>query len=647
MTLSCDFETYSEFDLIKGGAYPYFLHPSTELLMLGWALEDEPVEIWDIAAGEPMPRTLIQTMYDPGILIRAFNANFERLGFRRLGYEIPIERFRCTQVEGYGLSFSGGLDDMAAQFNLGLAKDVEGKALIRRFSKPQAKNTKVKRWTRENDPEGWELFKKYCKQDVEVERALARKLAPYQFPEQEWRYYTIDQRINDRGVPVDVDLIEAAIAIDKENKELILYELQELTGLANPNSNQQMLRWLASMGHSLPDMQKETVEKKLTDPLDDPLVTQVLKLKQQLARTSVSKYQAFKRAVCPDGRVRGMFQFAGASRTRRWAGRVVQLQNLPRGGNVTKSPEQAADNVLSLSYPALKFLYEDCQGLLSDLIRATIKASEGSILNVADLSSIESRVLGWVSGCRWINDVFDKGLDTYRAFASGLYNKLYDEITKKERNICKPPVLGCGYGLGWKGLIKYAEAMSVELTEVEAKRAVEVFRSQCWEVPAFWDWCKESVFFTIRTGQPRLHPSGVSTRLSGEFLMIGLPSGRDIAYHSPQIQLREAPWGDMIEAFTFMGKDRITGKWGRQSASPGFLCENIVQAIARDILCVWLQRAEEAKFSLIGSVHDEAISEETENRIEELNELIRQPIPWAPGLKLDAAGYCAKRYRKD
>lgn len=647
-TLSLDFETYSECDLKNCGVYQYFAHPSTELLMLAWAIDDNPVQLWSIAEGHMCLWVLDMCLSVSDVEIRAFNATFERLALRRMGFDLPASRFRCTQAEAFGLSFSGSMDAVAEQFGLPINKNPEGKALIRRFSVPQAKNAKVQRWTHENDPEGWERFKAYCVQDVEVERALARKLQPYAPFKREWDNYALDQKINDRGVPVDPDLIRAALDVNRENRELLMSELQDLTGLTNPNSNTQMLRWLNAFGYDLPDMTKETIEALL--PQTEGLVREVLSKKQQLAKTSVSKFQAFKRASGEDNRVRGMFQFAGASRTRRWAGRLVQLQNLPRGGSVTKAPEAAAEHVKILPYSGLKLLYGDCQGLLSDLIRPVITAPPWKELVVCDLSSIESRVLGWIADCQWINGVFASGLDTYKSFASSLFHKPYEEVTKKERNICKPPVLGCGFGLGWKGLIGYAEGMGVELTEEDSHSAVDLFRSECFEVVNFWDWCKTAVFYTTRTGNACKHPGrDLSTSAKGEFLMMNLPSGRSIAYHQPRIEMREAPWGDMIEAFTFMGKDRMTGKWGRQSASPGFLCENIVQALARDVLCEWMRRIDAIGFNLIGHVHDEVIVEAAENSniLPELIDLIKRPIDWAPGLILDAAGYTAKRYRKD
>lgn len=658
MILSLDFETYSEADIKKVGAQYYARHESTEALMLAYAFEDGPVEIWDITVGamNPPPKHLLGLLSMPDVSISAFNATFERLILKHcLGIDIPASRFRCSMVRAYGLSFTGGLDDVLHQFVPGHTKDPEGSRLISKFSKPQPANRKVRRWTAQNAPEDWAKFLDYCKQDVEVERELTKRLAPYEQLQSERDLYKLDQKINDEGVPVDLKLVDVALTINDLAKGDLLEKLKDLTGLSNPNSNTQLREWLDANRLVLPNMQKETLVNawQVVSKVRFPELKEVLRLKLQLAKTSTTKWKAFKRCTGDDGRARGMFQFAGASRTNRWAGRLVQLQNLARGGNTTKNPALLAEIMLSGGHDAVKALYGSPMMALSDTIRAAITAPDGYLLNVSDLGSIESRVVGWISDCGLINDTFATGKDTYKVFAAQLYKVPYEQVTKQQRNFSKPPTLGGAYMLGAKGLIGYADGMGVSMTLEEAQEAVDTFRGMYPEIVALWGWCKEAVFHTTLTGGECIGKHGIKTFAQGEFLMLQLPSGRRIAYHKPQIKPCVAPWKDkkggevMIDNFTFMGKDRFTLKWTRISAHAGFITENIIQATARDILGVWQQRADAAGFTQVAHVHDEIIALETTDRVEELNALIREPIEWAPGLLLDADGYVAKRYRKD
>jgi len=610
--------------------------------MLAWSIGDGPADLWRIAEGDPMPEALKNAL--DTCLLSAYNAQFERLIFRHvLGVDLPPSRWQCTQVWAYSLAFSGRLKDITQRFNVEVHKDAEGDRLIHRFSKPQPACRKVRRWTHENDPEGWAKFQEYCKQDVVVEKALRAKLAPYPMPDHQWREYAIDQQINDLGVPIDTQLVNAALELFSREKKGLLAQMQHLTGLSNPNSGPQLSQWLGEQGVFTESLDKETVERLLSE-IEDPLVNEVLRLKQKVSKTSVTKWKAFSEATCSDGRARGMFQFCGAGRTGRWAGRIVQLQNLARGGAETSDPVTAAEYMLSGD---TKHLYQDQMALLSDTIRCAITAPDGMLLNVSDLGSIESRVLGWVSGCREINSTFEQKLDTYKQFAALLYRCPYDEVTKAQRKFCKPTVLGAGFGLGGGGLVKYAEGMGVSMTDNEAAMSIAIWREKHPEVPAFWRWCRDAVFTTTRTGAAVIGPHGLKTQAYGEFVFMHLPSGRRIAYYQPRIVQKLAPWGEMTDTFTFMGVDRYAMKWDRISAAPGMLCENIVQALARDVVAVWINRAIEAGFTVIGHVHDEVITLEKEDRIEELNELIRRPVPWAPDLLLDAAGFTTKRYRKD
>lgn len=650
--LNLDFETFSEVNIKQCGAQFYARHPSTEALMLGWSIDDEPVQVWDITADSRTPSKLLWHLMNPEVLIHAYNAQFERLILEHcMGIKLPPERFRCTMVRAYGLAFNGSLANVATQFDVGVNKDKRGAALINRFSKPQPKNQKVSRWTRENDPEGWAEFMEYCRQDVVTERALWKKCEPYYFPEIEWKRYALDQKINDRGVPVDQELVAAAIKMSATENESLKDQMRILAlpaELHNPNSGPQLMAWLADNGCLVKDLKAATVETVIKRDAEDPRVLAMMKLKQQLAKTSVSKFNAFDRVTGEDGRARGMFQFGGASRTLRAAGRLVQLQNLARGGNVTSDPSTAAEVMISWGYDTSKALYGNIMGLLSDTVRSCIKAPPGKVLNVSDLHSIESVVLGWVSDCKMINDCFAQGRDTYKTLATTMFKVSYDEVTKKMRTFCKPPVLGGGYMLGWKGLIAYAEGMGVIMTKEEAELAISTLRESWPEVVAFWKWCKDAVFHTTRTGQEYPGPHGLKTFAFGEFLCIRLPSGRNLYYHRPMIELRRAPWGEMIDQFTYMGTNRHkNGAWERISAHAGGITENIVQAIARDVLYEWMDRADAAGFDIFLHVHDEFGSIEDGDRLEEMNALVDKPMPWADDLKVGAAGYVAERYKKD
>lgn len=652
--LHLDFETYSEVDIKQAGAYRYAEDPSTEALMLAWAIDDGPVQIWDIDQDGQMagfPDQLFEMFQDPDTLILAFNATFERLILKHcLGIEIPPERFRCVQVRSYGLAFTGGLDAVAEQFNLGIAKDPRGQALINRFSKPQPANHKVRRWTAENDPEGWEEFKAYCIKDVEVERQLWKKCEPYHFPEQEWKNYFLSEKINDRGVPIDLKLVDISISTAKKEKARIIEEMRKLMpGVGNPNSGPQLIEWLKGQGCMIFNTQKETIVKTLEKFEGQEPVASALNLKQQLAKTSTTKWTKFKKMVCRDGRIHGMFQFGGASRTLRWAGRGVQLQNLPRGGNATYDPETGAEVLLAGGHAGATMMYGNVMGLLSDLIRAAITVPDG-VMNVSDLSSIESRVLGWVSDCKVINEAFAARRCTYRMFATKMFGVKYEDVTGEQRKLSKPPVLGGGYKLGGKGLVGYAASMGITITEEEGHKFISVLRADWPEVVEFWNWCKAAVFHTTQTGQEYPGPHGLKTFAHGEFLCIRLPSSRNLYYHRPKILQMPAPWNkeQMIDQFTYMGTDRHRGnKWCRIKAHEGGITENCIQAIARDVLVEWMHRADRAGFNLFLHVHDEQGSEDSTDRLEEMNELIRQPISWAPGLLLDAGGYTARRYKKD
>ena len=638
--LHIDYETYSEVDITKVGAYRYATDPSTEILMLAYAETGKAPKLWQ-PHKEEMPLDLKLSLANPSVILSAFNANFEYLITKFvLRMDIPVERYRCTMVKAYALGFTGSLEEIQQQ--IGVRQDKRklstGKKLIHRFCKPQPKSHKVRRWNWQNDPEQWQKFCEYCLQDVVAETELDLWLDSYApMSDTEWDLWHLDQKINETGVPIDEAYAKGALELQKEAKQKIKEILQEKTGLSNPLSNSQMRQWLAEHGIFMPDLRADTLAQ-----VDVGEYAPILSLYSRGVSTAATKYKKFIECSVDSG-AHGMFQFAGASRTRRWAGRLVQLQNLKRGNLEPSAVEAIRQQRLDLLS-----LQGEPMDLLAQGVRSTIAVPEGSdyCLNVSDLSSIESRVLGWISGCRRILALFEEGKDTYKDFATLLFGIPYDEVTKEQRTFSKPPVLGCGYFLGWRGLIAYAESMGVTMSEEEAESAVYTFRDGYPEVVWFWDFIICSVEKLLVHGQ-ETHTRLLHFTLSKnkQFLFITLPSGRRLAYYMPLWIEWDTPVGRR-PSFTYMGVDRFTMKWERIAAHKGLITENIVQAIARDILAVWMLRADRAHFDIVLHVHDEIGCLETSDRIEELNSLIKQPIPWAPGLPLDSEGYVAKRYRK-
>ena len=432
--LHLDIETYSDLDLPEVGLYRYASDPSTEILMLGWAIDDGPVELLD-PIPSTMPRSwpvrLIQALRDPTTIVCAFNAQFERVMLRDcLKIDIPIERWHCTMVHGFALGFSGGLGAQAQAVGVDQQKMEEGRKLIQRFSKPQPDNRKVRRWTRDNDPENWALFGAYCRQDVETERALQEFYDQYPLPDQVWADWELDQLINDRGLPVDRRLVDQALLYADETRKSLLDEIYDLTGLQNPNSNTQLLAWLQDHGLDIDNLQAATVARKLKSKSTGPLCRRVLELKQQLAKSSVSKFDAFAAATDRDDRIRGTLQYLGASRTGRWGGRLIQPQNFPR-------PPKGIDvaNVIAAILTGRPI--DNPLHSLSAALRGVFKAGKGKTLVVADLAGIEGRVLPWLCGFDEKLKKIEDGLDMYKVAAAGIYRINYEAVSDEQRTVGK------------------------------------------------------------------------------------------------------------------------------------------------------------------------------------------------------------------
>lgn len=661
-TLHLDFETASEINIKTAGTYKYAMHPSTRVLMAGYALDHHAPDLWVPAEGEEMPRALFDALVDPDTEVHAFNAKFERLIlWHVLKIRVPIERFRCTMVHAWSLSFSGNLGAVGAQMGLPLdkVKDARGKKLIDKFCKPAPKNHRATWYGPDNAPADWAAFKAYCTQDVVAEREIEMLLAAYPMPPQELDHWFWDQDVNDRGVPVDTGLVSAAVHLERKEKARLRHEMNRVTCLENANSPQQLAQWLSARGESLPDLQKETVKRAIKET-QDPAVRDVLRMRAQVSKTSTKKWEAFQNATCDDGMLRGMFEFGGAQRTQRWAGRVVQLQNLKSPGPEFESIiSEVVDVFLCEDPEVVRALYGDVLDLLSQGVRCAITAPDDFVLGPCDLSSIESRVLGYLSGCDRINRIFAEGKDTYKDFAMELFGCRYEDVTKAQRKYAKPPTLGCGYQLGGPGLIEYAAGMGVDMDGETAQRAVDLYRYVYPEVPAIWYWlldsCKDVVQnWTGHTGY------GVHIHRDQNFLMIDLPSGRRIYYYQPLVLPMVPPWERdkppeeqrRRPTLTYMGMNQHSKKWERLTTHGGKITENIVQAFARDVLVFHMRETEERFGPIIrGHVHDEQIpllpADRAEEMLAEIERIMSISPPWAPALLLGAKGFLTKRYRKD
>ena len=650
MELSLDFETYSDVDLKVVGTHRYAEHPSTEALMLGWAIDDHPVSLFDIHAGQSIPQPLEAALLAPEVDIWAFNAPFERLILRHcLGINVDPARVHCTMALAYSLGFMGKLDQVLDQFNMGVAKDPRGGRLIHRFCKPQPRRNKVRRWTHENDPAGYYEFCVYCIQDVLVERALRRRCQLVHNNLIEWDHYTLDQQINDYGLPVDRELVNAALAMAAEERGQLLDQMKTITALDNPNSNPQLSGWLGQCGVTMPDMQATTVAKELEEHDPGTVIHRVLELKQDVSKTSVSKWKTLAVTTADDDPwIRGVFQFVGAGRTGRWAGRKFQPHNLPRP--TITAPESAVAALLAGGLPLLSLLWDSPMAALSSSIRSAIKAPRGYFLVVADLSSIESRLAGWVCNCSGLNTIFAEGRDVYRDLAQDIFGVAYDQVTTEQRTLAKPAALGAQYMLGGKGLVNYAEDMGIELEETEAQMHIWTYRDKYPEVCEFWYALEAAYMRVIQTGQPECIPRlSIWVSRRDEFLEVRLPTGRSIYYYRPIIEPRRMPWGDMRDVITYMGKNQYTQQWERIHVHPGKLLENMIQAIARDVLMTGLLRCQARGLLIIGHVHDEILllsPDKTRATLGLLIDCMSDPMPWAPGLNLAATGYQAQRYRK-
>ena len=642
--LHFDYEGKSEIDLTERGADIYTAHGSTAILMASWSLDDQPTQLWVPAEGERIPSDLKEALRDPEVLKVAFNAQFERLMTwrvftRQFGIDVPeeYESWRCSMALAYMFSFMGGLDDISEQMNLRYKKNARGKTLIRTFCQPNkpTKNQPFVWRDQHSDPELWEEFKGYCIRDNESEKELWTKLIRFGVPDWQWELYALDQIINDRGLPINRTYVQNALEIAQRRKAELISEQNRITGLANANSGPQLLPWLQERGYPYDNLQKANVVKTLTaeeehvsveikkldpsepyygptlDPLGqvvgDAILTQecrtVLRYRQGSSRTSTSKYDACILGMGDDDRLRHCFQFAGGSRTNRWAGRKIQPQNLPRTPKWLEPEDHInfdrLDYCNSLieagDYETLGVFAGEQMDAVAGCVRSTIQAHEGKKLVVSDLSSIESVVIFWITDCERGLNVFRNGLCAYKDFATTLYGVPYEEVTKGQRSGAKPAVLGAGYRLsggelrdGEKtGLWAYAENMGVKMTREEANRAVAVFRETYSEIKNGWYQIEDTIERAMAAGGKVVKWGPLEFQIVKPFLRVGLPSGRSMWYYKLRVEKYEAEgrYGTYLRTnISYMGKHQVTNQWTRIESHGGKFIENFVQALARDIL---------------------------------------------------------------
>lgn len=647
-TLAIDIETYSSKDLRSSGVFSYTESDDFEILLFGYAFGDAPVQIIDLAQGEEIPTEIIDALTNPSVIKTAFNTQFERTCLsKHLGKPMPPEQWRCSMAHSLSLGLPGNLKGVAETLRLEDKKMDEGKALIRYFSIP-CKATKANggrtRNLPEHDKDKWKLFKEYCKQDVEVERSIRKKIDAFPMTESELQLWFLDQRINDLGVKVDRKLVENAIECDKLHQEKLYQEAVELTGLENPNSPTQIREWLKETHNTQIDsLAKAKVEELLEEDIH-PDARRLLELRQDMSKTSVKKYEAMERSMCKDTRVRGLLQFYGAA-TGRWAGRLVQVQNLPR--NSMQALDLARNLLLEKNYEALDLFFDSVPDVLSQLIRTAFIPSKESRFIVSDFSAIEARVIAWLAGEKWRIDVFNSHGKIYEASASQMFGVPIEEITKESelRRKGKISELALGYQ-GSVGALKAMGAIDMGLTEDELKPLVDTWRRSNPNIVKLW-WDVEAAAIKAVKGRMTItmqHNLKLSYR-SG-ILFITLPSGRSLAYVRPKIEIDERFNKDKL---TFEGIMPGTRKWGRVDTYGGKLTENIIQAIARDCLAESMIRLDRAGYKIAFHVHDEVVLDvpKAKGSLKEVEAIMGEDIPWAPGLPLGAEGFEADYYKKD
>ena len=641
--LSADIECFSDVDLIKCGVYAYADSPAFEILLFAYSFDGGETQIIDLAQGEKLPAEVEDAIFDVSVTKTAYNANFERTCLsKHFGRYLPPESWHCSAVQAAMLALPRSLEDVGRVLGLDEQKMKEGKELIRYFCVP-CKPTKANGGRTRNlpchAPEKWELFKTYCKRDVDVEKAIRAKLHNFPIPESEMELYRLDQRINDRGVLVDMGLVEQAIACERLHKEVVTKRAYELTGLENPNSVAQLKGWLGDKGMEAESLSKKAVADMIAET--DGEVEELLRLRLLMAKTSVKKYEAMERSVCSDGRVHGLLQFYGANRTGRFAGRLVQIQNLPQ--NHIPDLELARELVKQGRFEDVELFYDSTPNVLSELIRTAFIPKPGCRFVVADFSAIEARVLAWLSGEQWRLDVFTSHGKIYEASASSMFHVPMEEITKGSplRQKGKLAELGLGFG-GAAGALISMGALDMGLTEDELPPLVAAWRKANPHITQFW-WDVDAAAVKAVTEKQKTKVGKIIFEYKSGILFITLPSGRKLSYVKPRMAVNK------------FGRDGLTyegisenKKWSRIETYGPKLVENIVQGTARDLLAEAMLRVEAKGYPIVMHCHDEIIAEVPEGTgsVDEMCEIMAVQPEWAAGLPLRADGYCCSFYQK-
>jgi len=645
MTLHVDIETYSSVDIKSAGAYKYAASADFEILIVAFAVDKKPVECYD---WDKLPQRFFDMLLDPNVIKIAHNAAFERICFARMDYDVPAEQWRCSAIKAAYCGLPMSLGEVTKALDLGeKGKLSTGSALIRYFCMPvkaTLTNAGRTRNTAQNSPEKWADFVQYCKNDVEAEREIVKRLAPFKMPASEWAAYVLDQQINDRGVLIDTTLARKAIEADGANMEALKNRLKQLTKLENPNSPAQLLKWLQEQtGKEINSLAKESIEG-LINETSAGVVREVLQLRQATSKTSVKKYAAMESCVGSDGRARGVFQFYGAGRTGRWSGRLIQLQNLPR--NYILDLADARDLLRNYSADYFGLCY-DISNTLSQLIRTALIPSNGKLFAVADFSAIEARVLAWLAGEQWRLDVFATHGKIYEASASKMFNVPLDEIGKGSdlRQKGKVAELALGYQGGASALETMGGAkMGLSMQDME--QIVERWRKANFKITQFWADLGKAAINCVKFRKEIKLSCGVTFRMIAGSLCVELPSGRSLTYWSAQIAANR--FGR--ETVRYMGVNTLTKQWGWQDTYGGKLTENIVQAVSRDLLLHSMHALDEG-YSIVMHVHDEVVAEVNAETaaldLEIMCNAMGCAPDWAHGLPLNADGYLCDFYKKD
>lgn len=649
--LHTDIETFSSVDIATCGLYKYMESLDFEVLMVAYAFDDGPIKMVDLAQGESLPVEFIEVLEDENVIICAHNAAFERNAFKTLGYDIPTHRWECTMIKAAYCGLPLSLEAVSKALKLEeKGKSAEGKALIRYFSVPvkptKTNGMRCRNFPRHN-PEKWKSYKSYCTQDVEAEREIDNILETYTIPESVYLDYQLDQKINDRGILIDTVFAEKAIEMDQIFSSELLHSAKELTGLDNPNSPAQLKRWLSkNMKQEITSLAKGDIPE-LIDLAGPGKVSEVLKLRVKMAKTSIKKYVAMLCFACDTGRAHGLFQFYGANRTGRWAGRGVQLQNLPR--NKMKDLENARQAIRSGDYELAIMLYDNISNVLSELIRTALIPEEGNVFGVADFSAIEARVLAWLAQEKWRLDVFSSHGQIYEASASMMFGIPIESITKgsMERDKGKIAELALGYQ-GALGALKTMGGEEMGLSETEMQSIVKKWRKANPAIVAFWadvDKCAIQAMTLKRPVYSKF--KNLIFDYDGTAMTIELPSKRKLFYWNPSLTVNK--WGS--KSIKYRGMDQTTKQWTYIDTYGGKITENIVQAVARDILADSMQRLDKVGFDIVAHVHDEVVCElplyTAKWHLGIMCEMMGEPIEWATGLPLNAEGFITEFYKKD